>query len=91
MDAPAPHDLGRFQRHVAACNNISSPGHLIAFRIGQDQVGWIGTDLARALAFYPRDFHFDAQGVAMASRLRAPGARSEALAVAAKGLAGAAT
>jgi 8-oxo-dGTP pyrophosphatase MutT (NUDIX family) len=88
MDATAPQDLSRFERHVAACNNIASPAHLIGFRIGEEQVGWIGVDLARALAFYPRDFHFDARGVAMASRLRAPGARSEALAVAAKGLAG---
>ncbi|HEV7268526.1 MAG TPA: DUF4743 domain-containing protein [Falsiroseomonas sp.] len=88
MDAPAPQDLSRFQRHIAACNNIASPGHLIAFWIGGEQVGWMGVELARALAFYPRDFHFDARGVAMASRLRAPGARSEALAVAAKGLAG---
>ncbi|MGG5887885.1 DUF4743 domain-containing protein [Falsiroseomonas sp. HC035] len=88
MNAFDPQDLSRFERHVAACNNISSPGHLIGFRIGEEQVGWIGLELARALAFYPRDFHFDARGVAMAGRLRAPGSRSEALAVAVKGLAG---
>jgi 8-oxo-dGTP pyrophosphatase MutT (NUDIX family) len=80
--------LSRFERHVATCNNIAAPGHLIRFRIGEEQVGWVGADLARALAFYPRDFHFDGQGVALASRLRAPGARSEALAGAVKGLAG---
>lgn len=77
-----------FERHIAACNNIASPAHLIRFRIGEDQVGWVGVDLARALAFYPRDFHFDARGVALSSRLRAPGARSQALALVARGLAG---
>ncbi len=77
-----------FERHITACNNIASPAHLIRFRIGEDQVGWIGVDLARALAFYPRDFHFDAGGVALSRRLRAPGARSQALAAVARGLAG---
>ncbi|WP_203074675.1 NUDIX hydrolase [Falsiroseomonas ponticola] len=83
MDMLAP-----FERHIAACNNIASPSHLIRFRIGEEQVGWLGAELARALAFYPREFHFDDRGVALAGRLRAPGARSEALATAAKGLAG---
>jgi len=87
MDAPAT-DLAPFERHIAACNNIASPSHLIRFRIGEEQVGWVGTELARALAFYPREFHFDERGVALAGRLRAPGARSEALATAVKGLAG---
>ncbi|WP_439598411.1 DUF4743 domain-containing protein [Falsiroseomonas sp.] len=82
-----PH-LARFERHIAACNNIASPAHLLRFRIGDQQVGWVGTDLARALAFHPRDFHFDHQGVALAGRLRAPGARSQALAEVAKSLAG---
>ena len=84
---PAP-PLSRFERHVAACNNIASPSHLIPFRIGGEQVGWVGTELARALAFYPRDFHFDGQGVGLAGRLRAPGARSQALAATVAGLAG---
>ncbi len=83
MDALAP-----FERHIAACNNIASPSHLIRFRIGEEQVGWVGAELARALAFYPREFHFDDRGVALAGRLRAPGARSEALATVVKGLAG---
>lgn len=83
MDSLAP-----YERHIAACNNIASPSHLIRFRIGEEQVGWLGAELARALAFYPREFHFDDRGVALAGRLRAPGARSEALATAVKGLAG---
>lgn len=74
-------------RHVEACNNIASPAHLIPFRIGGDQVGWVGPDLARALAFFPRDFHFDGGGVAMAGRLRSAGARSEAMAGALQALA----
>lgn len=77
-----------FERHVTACNNIASPAHLLRFRVGEAQVGWVGVDMARALAFYPRDFHFDHQGVALAGRLRAPGARSQALALVARGLAG---
>ena len=80
--------LSLYERHVAACNNIASPSHLIAFRIGDEQVGWVGAELARALAFYPRDFHFDARGVGLAGRLRAPGARSQALAATVSGLAG---
>ncbi|MBU8541025.1 NUDIX hydrolase [Falsiroseomonas tokyonensis] len=87
-DPPPDPALARFERHIQACNNIASPAHLLRFRIGEAQVGWVGGDLARALAFYPRDFHFDHQGVALAGRLRAPGARSHALAEVAKGLAG---
>jgi thiamine pyrophosphokinase len=81
------HAPDRFERHIAACNNIASPAALIPFRIGTAQVGWLSLDLARWLAFRPRDFHFDGQGVAMAGRLRAPGARSEALAEAVAALA----
>jgi len=81
-------DWPAFERHVAACNNIASPANLIRFRIGEEQVGWVGVELARALAFYPRDFHFDGRGVALSSRLRAPGARSQALAMAVRSLAG---
>lgn len=75
------------QRHIDACNNITSPAGLIPFRIGTTQVGWVSPDLAQALTFRPRDFHFDADGVAMAGRLRSPGARSEALAQALPSLA----
>lgn len=74
-------------RHVEACNNLPSPAGLIPFRIGAAQVGWVEPDLAQALAFRPRDFHFDAQGVALAGRLRSPGTRAEALAAALPGLA----
>ncbi|NMJ43914.1 DUF4743 domain-containing protein [Roseomonas sp. JC162] len=75
------------QRHIDACNNITSPAGLIPFRIGTAQVGWVDPDLAQALTFRPRDFHFGADGVAMAGRLRSPGARSEALAQALPSLA----
>ncbi len=67
-------------RHVEACNNLASPAHLLPFRIGEAQVGWLGLDLARALAFFPRDVHFDGAGASLAGRLRAAGARSDALA-----------
>jgi thiamine pyrophosphokinase len=72
--------IDRFQRHIAACNNLASPAGLIPFRLGPVQIGWIAPDLAQALTFFPRDFHFDADGVATAARLRSPGARSQALA-----------
>lgn len=74
-------------RHIAACNNVASPAGLIPFRIGAAQVGWISPGLAQALTFRPRDFHFDGGGVALAGRLRSPGARSEALAQALPALA----
>ena len=66
-------------RHIVACNNIASPAHLIPFRLGDTQVGWLGPDLARALAFFPRDVHFDGAGVALAGRLRGEAARTAAL------------
>jgi 8-oxo-dGTP pyrophosphatase MutT (NUDIX family) len=80
--------FARIWRHVEACNNIASPGHLIPFRIGDDQVGWLGDDLARALAFFPRDVHFDARGAALAGKLRAEGGRTAALERIAMSLAG---
>lgn len=83
-----PMSTSGFGRHIAACNNLPSPAGLIPFRIGDAQVGWIGPELARALTFFPRLFHFDGQGAALAGRLRAPGTRSEALAEAAHALAG---
>lgn len=75
------------QRHVDACNNIASPAGLIPFRIGGAQVGWVNAELAQALTFRPRDFHFDRDGVALAGRLRSPGQRSQALAEALPALA----
>jgi thiamine pyrophosphokinase len=74
-------------RHIAACNNIASPAGLIPFRLGGAQVGWVSPELAQALTFRPRDFHFDGDGVGLAARLRSPGARSEALAQALPSLA----
>ena len=74
-------------RHIAACNNVASPTGLIPFRIGEALVGWLEPEVAKALTFRPRDFHFDDRGVALASRLRSPGARGEALATALPALA----
>jgi thiamine pyrophosphokinase len=84
-------DTGLFAqlwRHVEACNNIASPAHLIPFRIGDQQVGWLGAELARALAFFPGSVHFDARGAALAGRLRGEGARTAALETLARALAG---
>lgn len=74
-------------RHIDACNNLPSPAHLLPFHLGPQQVGWVSAELARALTFLPRDFHFEGRGVAMAGRLRSPGQRSDALAGAARQLA----
>lgn len=82
---PLPSPTG-FARHIAACNNLASPAGLIPFRIGAEQVGWLSPELARWLAFRPRDFHFDGEGVSLAGRLRGAAARGAALAEAAKGL-----
>jgi thiamine pyrophosphokinase len=78
----------RLWAHVEACNNIAAPSRLIAFRLGDDQVGWLGAALARALAFFPRDVHFDGRGVTLAGRLRGEGARTAALERLAGALAG---
>jgi 8-oxo-dGTP pyrophosphatase MutT (NUDIX family) len=80
--------MSPFFRHIEACNDLPSPAGFIPFRIGGAQVGWLGPELARALTFFPRDFHFDAEGVALASRLRGPAARAEALAAVTRSLAG---
>ena len=74
-------------RHIDACNNLASPAHLLPFHFGAQQVGWVSAELARALTFIPRDFHFEGRGVAMAGRLRSAGQRSDALASAARQLA----
>jgi thiamine pyrophosphokinase len=74
-------------RHIQACNNIASPAGLIPFRMGGAQVGWVKPELAQALTFRPRDFHFDRDGVSLAGRLRSPGQRSQALAEALPALA----
>jgi 8-oxo-dGTP pyrophosphatase MutT (NUDIX family) len=74
-------------RHIEACNNTPSPAHLLPFRFGEAQVGWVSKELAQALTFHPESFHFDGRGVAMAGKLRSPGARSDALAGACRTLA----
>lgn len=71
--------MNSLHRHIEACNNTPSPAHLLAFRLGEAQVGWVTPELAQALTFYPRDVHFDARGVALAARHRTPGARTAAL------------
>ena len=71
--------MSPFQRHIDACNNTPTPAHLLPFRIGAAQVGWVRPELAQALTFFPQDVHFDAGGVALASRFRTPAARSAAL------------
>ena len=75
-------------RHIESCNDLPSPAGFIPFRIAGAQVGWLGAELARALTFFPRDFHFDAEGVALAGRLRGVAARAEALAAVTRSLAG---
>ena len=80
--------MSPFLRHIEACNDLPSPAGFIPFRIGGAQVGWLGPELARALTFFPRDFHFDAEGVALAARLRGTAARAEALATVTRSLAG---
>ena len=71
--------MSPFERHIAACNNLPSPAHLLPFRIAGQQVGWVGQALAQALTFVPRDVHFDAAGVSLARRHRTAAARGAAL------------
>lgn len=71
--------FARLWAHVEACNNIAAPTHLIPFRIGAAQIGWLAPDLARALAFFPALVHFDGQGAALAGRLRGEAACTAAL------------
>ncbi len=78
MNARSPL-FDRLWRHVEACNNIASPARLIPFRIAGQQVGWLGTELAQALAFFPREIHFDGEGASLAVRPRGEGARTAAL------------
>ena len=76
-----------FQRHIDACNNLASPAGLLRFFIAGQHVGWVSPAVARALAFRPQEFHFDADGISLASRFRSAPAREAALASAAAGLA----
>jgi 8-oxo-dGTP pyrophosphatase MutT (NUDIX family) len=71
---PAP-----FWRHVRACNAVPDEASLLPFRIGARRVGWLRPEAARVLTFFPQLVHFDADGVALARRLRSPPARSAAL------------
>jgi len=66
-------------RHIAACNNTSSPAGLVPFRLGEAQVGWVQPGAAKALTFLPAEVHFDGRGVSLPARLRTSAQRSEAL------------
>jgi 8-oxo-dGTP pyrophosphatase MutT (NUDIX family) len=44
------HENSGFSRHVRACNNAVLPGKRIAFRVGEDDVGWVPARIAGALA-----------------------------------------
>jgi 8-oxo-dGTP pyrophosphatase MutT (NUDIX family) len=81
-----PEDLAPYWRHVRRCNDLASPAGFESFLIEGRPVGWLSPDIVRALTFRPAAFHFDRRGVSMAGRLRSPGARSDALAVAVSGL-----
>jgi 8-oxo-dGTP pyrophosphatase MutT (NUDIX family) len=47
------HGISRFLRHIEACNNAVLPGGRLAFRLGEQQVGWVRPSLARILATHP--------------------------------------
>jgi 8-oxo-dGTP pyrophosphatase MutT (NUDIX family) len=44
------HENSGFSHHVRACNNAVLPGERIAFRVGQDDVGWVSARIVRAMA-----------------------------------------
>ncbi|MBP0491440.1 NUDIX hydrolase [Pararoseomonas indoligenes] len=79
--------MNPFTRHIAACNNIPSPAGYLPFRIGEEQVGWLEPDAARALTFLPKLVHFGPEGVSLATGLRGVAARSGAMAEIARTLA----
>ncbi|WP_338661484.1 DUF4743 domain-containing protein [Pararoseomonas sp. SCSIO 73927] len=72
--------MNPFARHIAACNNIPSPAGYLPFRIGEEQVGWLEAEAARALTFLPKLVHFGPEGVSLAAGLRGVAARTGALA-----------
>lgn len=81
--------MTRFERHIRACNNMPSREGLTPFRIAGEQVGWLGPELAQALASFPREVQAARDGgLALAEGLRSPAARGEALAALARALEG---
>ncbi|MFC7734700.1 DUF4743 domain-containing protein [Roseomonas sp. GCM10028921] len=78
--------MERFARHIAACNNIPSPAGYLPFRIGDEQVGWLEAEAARALTFLPKAVHFGPEGVSLAAGLRGVAARTGAMAEIARAL-----
>ncbi|MBI0535553.1 DUF4743 domain-containing protein [Roseomonas sp. KE2513] len=76
-----------FARHIAACNNLPSPAGYLPFRIGDEQVGWLEPDAAKALTFLPNRVHFGPEGVSLAAGIRGSAARTGALAEIARTLA----
>ena len=79
--------MDSFARHIAACNNLPSPAGYLPFRIGEDQVGWLEPDAAKALTFLPNRVHFGPEGVSLAAGIRGNAARTGALAEIARTLA----
>ena len=69
-----------FARHIEACNNIPTPAGYLPFRIGEDQVGWLEAEAARALTFLPKLVPFGPEGVSLAAGLRGVAARTGAMA-----------
>jgi hypothetical protein len=45
--------VGGFRRHIRACQTATLPGERLAFRIGDDPVGWVRPALAATLAGFP--------------------------------------
>jgi 8-oxo-dGTP pyrophosphatase MutT (NUDIX family) len=73
-------------RHLLACNNLPSPAGLTPFLVAGRQVGWLAPETVRALAYRPKEAHFDGRGVHLAAR-GGPEAASRVLATLAAWLA----
>ena len=74
-------------RHLTDCNNLPSFDGFAPFRVGGEQVGWLGPDVAHALAGASPALHAEPDGgVSLDPALNTPAARSEALAEAARAL-----
>ena len=79
--------MHRLARHIADCNNLASFDGLAALRVGGEPVGWLTPPIAHGLLDASPTLRRDADGgVSLDPALDAPGARSEALADAARAL-----
>ena len=72
--------MNGFARHIAACNNMPVQHGRVPFRIAGQTVGLLDADLARWLAYRPREFHFDSEGIALPAGLRTVAQRDRVLA-----------